>query len=124
MTDQAENPRAVAGDNSSFRVAADELRSYLDRIERLEDEKSGHRRTREGVFAEAKGKGYDVKAMRAILRMRKRDQSEVEQEIAILQTYGRPSDWGCSDDEPLRLSARADRRGALPLLHLRHGRAA
>jgi uncharacterized protein (UPF0335 family) len=89
MTDQAENPRAVAGDNSSFRVAADELRSYLDRIERLEDEKSVIGTDIREVFAEAKGKGYDVKAMRAILRMRKRDQSEVEQEIAILQTYGR-----------------------------------
>lgn len=87
MTDQAENPRAVEGDNSSFRVAADELRSFCERIERLEDEVAVLNADKKDVFAEAKGRGYDLKALRAILKLRKADKDELAEHQAIVDTY-------------------------------------
>ena len=53
-------------------VAADHLRSYIERIERLEEEKKGIADDIKEIFAEAKGTGFDVKAMRAVLRLRTR----------------------------------------------------
>jgi len=68
-------------------VAAAELRQFIERIERLEEEKSALQDDVKEVFAEAKGRGYDVKAMRAILRLRKKDPNERQEEEAILETY-------------------------------------
>ncbi|WP_084627943.1 DUF2312 domain-containing protein, partial [Elstera litoralis] len=51
-------------------VAADQLRSYIERIERLEEEKAGIAADIKDVFAEAKGNGFDVKTMRQIIRLR------------------------------------------------------
>ena len=68
-------------------VAAAELRQFIERIERLEEEKAALQDDVKEVFAEAKGRGYDVKAMRAILRIRKKDPNERQEEEAILETY-------------------------------------
>ena len=68
-------------------VAAAELRQFIERVERLEEEKAALQDDVKEVFAEAKGRGYDVKAMRAILRIRKKDPNERQEEEAILETY-------------------------------------
>lgn len=64
-----------------------ELRSIIERVERLEEEKTALTLDIKEVFGEAKGKGYDVKALRQIIKMRRKDAHEREQEEAILDTY-------------------------------------
>jgi uncharacterized protein (UPF0335 family) len=68
-------------------VAASELRQFIERIERLEEEKQTIADDIKDVMGEAKGRGYDTKAIRTILRLRKKDRDERLEEEAILQTY-------------------------------------
>lgn len=68
-------------------VAADELRLLIERAERLEEEKKGLADDLKDVMAEAKSRGYDVKAIRKILAIRKMKREEFQEEQAILQTY-------------------------------------
>lgn len=68
-------------------VAADELRQFVERIERLEEEKAGIASDIRDVKAEAKGRGFDVKAITEIIRMRKQDAAERQEREAILETY-------------------------------------
>ncbi len=72
---------------SEGNVAADQLRLFIERVERLEEEKKGIADDIRDVYAEAKGQGYDPKIMRQIVRLRKmqpHDRAEME---AILDTY-------------------------------------
>jgi len=87
MTDTAENPRAVSGDNSATRFAKDQLKSIVERVERLEEEKKAIADDIRDVYAEAKAHGFDVKALRAIVRLRKQDADERKEQDAILTTY-------------------------------------
>lgn len=75
------------GHNRAGGVAVDQLRSILERVERLEEEKAGIAADIRDVFAEAKGNGFDVKAIRTILKMRKKEPEEREEEETILETY-------------------------------------
>lgn len=68
-------------------VAAGQLRSFIERIERLEEEKKTIADDIKEVFAEAKGTGFDTKAMRTIIRLRKKDHAERQEEEAILDLY-------------------------------------
>lgn len=68
-------------------VAVDQLKSIIARVEKLEEEKQGIAADIKDVFAEAKGNGFDVKAIRTIIKMRKMDASEREEEETILDTY-------------------------------------
>lgn len=68
-------------------VAADELRLLIERAERLEDEKKGISDDIKDVFAEAKGRGYDPKAMRRIMTIRKKKREEFQEEESILEVY-------------------------------------
>jgi Uncharacterized protein conserved in bacteria len=68
-------------------VAADELRQFIERIERLEEEKKTIQDDIKDVIGEAKGRGYDTKAIKTILRLRKKDKNERLEEESILQTY-------------------------------------
>ncbi len=68
-------------------VAVDQLKSIIGRVEKLEEEKSGISADIRDVFAEAKGNGFDVKAIRTIIKMRKMDASEREEAETILDTY-------------------------------------
>lgn len=68
-------------------VAAAELRQFIERIERLEEEKASISDDIKDVYGEAKGRGYDPKAMRTIVRLRKKDANERIEEETILQTY-------------------------------------
>jgi uncharacterized protein (UPF0335 family) len=69
------------------RVAADELRLLIERAERLEEEKKGIADDIKDVMAEAKSRGYDVKAIRKIISIRKKKREEYVEEEAILETY-------------------------------------
>ena len=68
-------------------VAADELRLLVERAERLEEEKKGITDDIKDVFAEAKGRGYDPKAIRKILAIRKQKKEEFQEQEAILEVY-------------------------------------
>ena len=73
--------------NSSYRVTADELRQFIERFERLEVEKKDIADQQKEVLAEAKGRGYDVKVLLKIVTLRRRDESEVAEEEAVLELY-------------------------------------
>ena len=68
-------------------VAADQLRLFIERIERLEEEKKGIADDVRDVYAEAKANGYDPKIMRMIVRLRKMETHTRQEQDAILETY-------------------------------------
>jgi uncharacterized protein (UPF0335 family) len=68
-------------------IAKDHLKAFVERIERLEEEKKAIADDIRDVYAEAKGNGFDIKALRAIVRMRKQDKDERVEQETILQTY-------------------------------------
>ena len=70
-------------------IASEHLRSYIDRIERLEEEKAGIAADIRDIYAEAKGNGFDSRTMRRIVSLRKLDQSERNEQDALLDLYRR-----------------------------------
>ena len=77
----------MAADVAETGVAAEELKQFVERIERLEEEKAGIAGDIKDVFAELKGRGFDSKAIRSILRIRKQDREERQEQEAILELY-------------------------------------
>ena len=75
------------GSSNSYGVAAGELRSFIERYERLELEKKEIADQQKEVMAEAKGRGYDVKVLRKVIALRKRDKDDIAEEEAILEMY-------------------------------------
>lgn len=73
--------------DANYRVTADELRQFVERIERLTIEKKDIEDQIKEVFAELKGRGYDAPAVRKILAERKRDRDDLAEEQAILEMY-------------------------------------
>ena len=73
--------------DSSYRVTADELRQFVERYERLEIEKKDIADQQKEIMAEAKGRGYDTKALRKIVALRKRDMNDIAEEEAVLAMY-------------------------------------
>ena len=71
----------------SYRVAAEELRQFIERLELLEVEKKVIADRQKEVMADAKGRGYDVKVLRKLVNIRRRDEGEVAEEEAILELY-------------------------------------
>lgn len=72
---------------TSQTVAAGQLRAFIERIERLEEDKQAIADDIKEVFAELKGTGFDTKAVRTLIRLRKKDQAERQEEEAILDLY-------------------------------------
>jgi uncharacterized protein (UPF0335 family) len=68
-------------------VAADQLRLFIERIERLEEEKKGISDDVRDVYNEAKSNGYDIKTMRAIVRLRRMEAHARQEADALLETY-------------------------------------
>lgn len=68
-------------------VAADQLKQLIERIERLEEEKKALSDDIREVYAEAKGSGFDTKAIRKIIVLRRKDHAERKEEEAILELY-------------------------------------
>ncbi len=74
-------------DFSTVQVAADQLRTIVERIERLDEEKREVAEQIKEVYAEAKGNGFDTKTLRKIVALRKKDPNERSEEEAMLDLY-------------------------------------
>lgn len=84
MKETAEDREVADG---VYRVAADELRSFVERYERLEAEKKDIADQQKEVMAEARARGYDTKCIRKIVAVRKRDPDDVAEEEAVIEMY-------------------------------------
>ena len=78
---------AVAKEAPATKFAKDQLKAIIERIERLEEEKKTISDDIRDVYAESKGNGFDVKALRSIVRLRKQDPNERQEQETILETY-------------------------------------
>ena len=77
----------MVADVAETGVAAEELKQFVERIERLEEVKKAIADDVRDVYAEAKGRGFDVKAIRSIVRLRAKEPQQREEEEAILELY-------------------------------------
>ena len=73
-------------------IAADRLRTYIERIERLEEEKAAQAADIREIYLEAKETGFDIKVIRMIVRLRKMDQTDRQEQEQILEVYKRALD--------------------------------
>lgn len=73
-------------------ITADRLRSLIERIERLEDEKSAIASDVRDIFAEAKSAGFDTKIMKQIIKLRKMNAADIEEQEYLLETYRKALD--------------------------------
>jgi uncharacterized protein (UPF0335 family) len=78
---------AARDETPAHRFAKDQLKAFIERVERLEEEKKTISDDIKDVYAEAKANGFDVKALRVIVRLRKQDIDERKEHEAILETY-------------------------------------
>jgi uncharacterized protein (UPF0335 family) len=81
--DAAEKDRETGG------IAADRLRSLIERVERLEEERKALGSDIKDIYAEAKSAGFDVKVIRQIIRIRRQEPAEVEEQESLLDVYRR-----------------------------------
>lgn len=72
--------------------AKEQLRSFIERVERLEEERAALSEDIREVYSEAKGEGYDTKIMRQVVRLRKLDKADFQEQEAILELYKRAMD--------------------------------
>ncbi|KXV51711.1 hypothetical protein AD936_09225 [Gluconobacter japonicus] len=85
FSDDAQDDQGVVAGG----IAADRLRSIIERVERLEEERKALSGDIKDIFAEAKSAGFDVKVIRTIIRLRKQEPAEVEAQETLLQIYRR-----------------------------------
>lgn len=78
---------AAEKEQAATRFAKDQLKAFVERIERLEEEKKATSDDIRDVYAEAKGTGFDTKALRTIVRLRKLDMDERREQQEVLDTY-------------------------------------
>lgn len=78
---------ASIGHNSSTKLAAEQLLSVVQRIERLEEQRQEVADDIKDVYSEAKGNGYDTRALRTIIRLRKMDPAQRAEQEAVLDLY-------------------------------------
>ncbi len=78
---------SVIDSDSTYRVTADELRQFIERLERLDAEKKDLAEAQKEVMAEAKGRGYDTKVLRKVIALRKRDKDDIAEEEAVMEMY-------------------------------------
>ena len=78
---------AAEKEQPATRFAKDQLKAFVERIERLEDEKKATSDDIRDVYAEAKGTGFDTRALRTIVRLRKLDTDERREQQEVLDTY-------------------------------------
>jgi uncharacterized protein (UPF0335 family) len=78
---------AATDERPAARFAKEHLKAFVERVERLEEEKKAISDDIRDVYAEARTNGFDVKALRAIVRLRKQDADERREQETILETY-------------------------------------
>ena len=76
-------------DTKTGGIAADRLRSIVDRIERLEEERKALSGDIRDIYAEAKSAGFDVKVLRQLIRVRRQEAADVEEQETLLDVYRR-----------------------------------
>ncbi|QDH14268.1 DUF2312 domain-containing protein [Formicincola oecophyllae] len=81
--------KAATGPAATGGIAADRLRSLIERVERLEEERKALSDDIKDIFAEAKSAGFDVKVMKQLIRMRKQEPAEIEEQETLLDLYRR-----------------------------------
>lgn len=84
---QTQTSSSEGKEQASVRFAKDQLKAIVERIERLEEEKKAMSDDIRDVYAEAKANGFDVKALRSIIKLRKIEPTERDEQEAILETY-------------------------------------
>jgi uncharacterized protein (UPF0335 family) len=87
MNDAGTPGLAPSGSANTGGVAAERLRSFIERIERLEEEKAGLAADLREVYGEAKGEGFDTKVLRKIVSLRKKNPQERREEEELLELY-------------------------------------
>ena len=88
--------------SGSVGIAGDRIRSFIERIEHIEEELKALNEGKKEVFAEAKGEGFDVKVLKEILRLRKQDKDERDEQDSLLDLYMQAME---SSEEPQRQAA-------------------
>jgi uncharacterized protein (UPF0335 family) len=78
---------AAKDEQAAHRFAKDHLKAFVERVERLEEEKKAIVDDVRDVYAEAKANGFDVKALRTVVKLRKLDVNERKEQEAVLETY-------------------------------------
>jgi uncharacterized protein (UPF0335 family) len=78
---------AAENDQPTHRFAKDHLKAFVERVEKLEEEKKAISDDVRDVYAEAKANGYDTKALRTVVKLRKMDVNERKEQEAVLETY-------------------------------------
>lgn len=81
------NTNNANGPDGSTTIGADRLRTIIERIERLEEEKAAIMEDVKEVYAEAKGEGYETKVLRQVIRIRKMDRADRQEQEALLDLY-------------------------------------
>jgi len=89
MSETVEKPDAEVGG-----IAGERLRSIVDRIERLEEERKALANDIKDIYAEAKSAGFDVKVLRQLISIRKKEPAEVEEQETLLDLYKRAIGMG------------------------------
>ena len=77
----------MGNDNAAYSVTGEEIAQFVERYERLEQEKKGIAEEQKDVMAEAKGRGYDTTVLRRLIAIRARDPQDVAEQEAILELY-------------------------------------
>ena len=80
-------PGEANNSDQQYRVTASELRSFVERFERLEAEKQDIAEQQKDVMSEARARGYDTRVMRKLVALRKRDPQDISEEEAVLALY-------------------------------------
>ena len=78
--------------SGSVGIAGERIRSFIERVEQIEEELKALNEGKKEVFAEAKGEGFDVKVLKEILRLRKQDKDERDEHESLLDLYMRAMD--------------------------------
>ena len=94
LVEQLKVAEREADADQTYGIAADRLRSLVERIERLEEERKALAGDIKDIYDEAKSAGFDVKVLRQIIRIRKQDQAEVEEQESLLDLYKRALGMG------------------------------
>lgn len=84
---KGDNARAVIGDNGIGSEAGKKVKAYVERVERLEEEKKALADDIKDVYAEAKAEGFDTKIMRKVVARRRMDKAQRDEQDALLELY-------------------------------------
>ncbi len=90
--------------SGSVGIAGDRIRSFIERVEHIEEELKALNEGKKEVFAEAKGEGFDVKVLKEILRLRKQDKDERDEQDSLLDLYMQAMEEQRGTPAPSRMS--------------------